>query len=90
MTSRQRATRSEASTYISPAFDPSWILLRRVFFLNDEKSRYVSVGFYPVCNYQPLLELGRTRILPLVLPTEFVKILVKRLPGLVEAMCRNE
>jgi hypothetical protein len=50
----------------------------------------MSVGFYPAHNYQPLLELGGTRILPLVLPTEFVKILVERLPALVEAMCRNE
>jgi hypothetical protein len=90
MASRQRATRSEASTFISPAFDSSRVLLRRVFFLNEEKSRYVSVGFYPARNYQPLLEFGGTRILPLVLPKEFVKIAVERLPVLVEAMCRNE
>ena len=87
MASRQRATRSEASTYVSPAFDPSWVLLRRVFFLNDEKSRYVSVRFYPACNYQPLVEFVGTRILPLVLPTDYVTVVTEQLPGLVEGKC---
>ena len=41
-------------------------------------------------NYQPLVEIGRTRFLPLVLPTDCVNNVVERLPGLVEAMCRNE
>ena len=89
MPSRRRATHSEASTYIGPAFDPSRVLLRRVFFLDDEKSRYVSVGFYPACNYQPLVEFCGTRSLPLVLPTEYVNV-VTELPGLVEGTCRNE
>ena len=73
-----------------PAFDPSRVLLRRVFFLNDEKSRYVSVGFYPAHNYQQLVEFGGTRFLPLVLPADYVNIVAERLPGLVETMCRNE
>jgi hypothetical protein len=90
MASRRRATHSEASTYIGPDFDPSRVLLRRVFFLNDEKSRYVSVGFYPTCNYQPFVEFGGTRILPLVLPTDYVNVVTEQLPGLVERMCRNE
>jgi hypothetical protein len=61
MASRRRATGSEASTYSGPAFDHSRVLLRRLFFLNVEKSRYVSVGFYPVREYQPLVEFGGTR-----------------------------
>jgi hypothetical protein len=28
-------------------FDPKRVLLRRVFFLNPEKTKYISVGFYP-------------------------------------------
>ena len=87
---RRRATRSEPSTYGGPAFDPSRVLLRRVFFLNDEKSRYVSVGFYQGRNYQPLIEFGGTRVLPLVLPTDCVNVVVERVPGLLEALCRDE
>jgi hypothetical protein len=79
-----------ALSYGGPAFDPSRVLLRRVFFLNDEKSRYVSVGFYPAQNYQPLVEFCGTRILPLVLPADFVNHVSERLRSLVEAMCRNE
>ena len=90
MASRQHATRSEPCTYSGPAFDPSRVLLRRVFFLNEEKSRYVSVGFYPVYNYRPLVEIVGTRIQPLVLSTEYFNIVVERQPVLLEAMCLNE
>ena len=41
---------------------PVRVLLRRVCFLNEERTRYVSVGFYPSDNYQVLVELGGPRI----------------------------
>ena len=31
---------------VNPPFDPSRVLLRRVFFLDLEKTKYISVGFY--------------------------------------------
>ena len=34
------------------------VLLRRVYFLNEERSRCISVGFYPFDNYQVLAESG--------------------------------
>jgi len=95
MASRRRPTheqRRDPCTYVEvvvPAFNPNRVLLRR-FFLNYDKSKYVSVGFYPAQNYQPLVQFGGTRILPLVVPTEYVTILAERLPGFVEAMRRNE
>ena len=76
-------------TYVGPAFDPNSVVLR-LFFLNDDKSRYVSVGFYPAHNYQPLVEFGGTRLLPLIPPVRYVNIVVERLPGYVETMCLNE
>jgi len=79
-----------AFIYGSPTFDLHRVLLSRVFLLNDEKSTYVSVGFYPAHNYQPLVEFGGTRIQPLFLPADCVTIVVERLPSLVEVMCRNE
>ena len=75
---------------VGPAFDPNRVLLRRVTFLNDIKSKYVSVWFYPAQNYQPLFEFGGTKLLPLVLTAEYVPLLAERLPCLVEATCRNE
>jgi hypothetical protein len=70
---------------VSPAFDPNRVLLRRVFFLNDNKSK-----FYPAQNYHPLVEFGGSKLLPLVLTAEYVATLAERLPRLVEAMCQNE
>ena len=88
----QQPTRSDPCTYVEIvglAFDPNRFLLRRGFFLNDDKSKYVS-RILPAKNYQPLVELGGTRLLPLVLTAEYVNIVAERLPGLVEAMCRKE
>ena len=75
---RRSSLRSQQGT-ATPHILPEW-----------RKSIYVSVGFYPAHNYQPLFEFGGTRILPLVLPAEYVKILAQRLPSPVDAMCRNE
>jgi hypothetical protein len=52
---------------ISPAFYPSRFLLRRVFIICEDKSRYVSVGFYPNQNYQPLEESVGAKIKPLTI-----------------------
>jgi hypothetical protein len=49
----------------------------------------VSVRFYPAQNYQPLVEFGGSKLLPLVLTAEYVKTLAEQLPGLVEAMFQN-
>ena len=97
MASRRRPTQqpkhNELCSYVEmvgPAFDPSRILLRRLFFLNDDKSKYVSVGFYPAHNYQPLVEYGGTRFLPRMLTAGDVNIVTELLPGLLKAMCRNK
>ena len=45
----------------NPAFDPKRVLLRRPFFINEDRTNYVSVGFYPARDYLPLVEFGVTR-----------------------------
>ena len=42
----------------SPSFDPHIVLLRRLFFINSDGTKYVSAGFYPARNYKPLVEFG--------------------------------
>jgi len=32
---------------VNPMFDPKRVLLRRLFFIDVNRTRYVSVGFYP-------------------------------------------
>ena len=38
---------SDICTYCptNPTFDPKRVLLRRMFFINEDKPKYVSVGF---------------------------------------------
>ena len=47
--------------------DPNRALLRSVFFVAEDKSKYVSVGYYPARDYQPLAEFGGAKKLPLLL-----------------------
>ena len=84
------ATQDFIKEDISPAPDTTRVLLRHVFFLNEEKSWYVSVGFYPANNYQVLAEFGGPRIAPITLTEQHVKTLVEHLPALCEAMYRGE
>jgi hypothetical protein len=54
-------------------FDPKWVLLRRVFFLNSDRSKYVSVGFYPALDYQPLVEFGGSLNTPILITPDIVE-----------------
>jgi len=45
----------------NPAFDPKRVLLRRLFFINEDRTKYVSVGFYSARDYLPLVEFGVDR-----------------------------
>jgi hypothetical protein len=65
-----------------PAFDPNRVLLRRIFFIDGVKTKYVSVGFYPTRDYQPLLEFGTIRrggSKTIILTSEHVDRLAERL-----------
>ena len=74
---------------ILTSIDPR-VLLRRVYFLNEERTRYVSEGFYPAENYQVLAEFGGPRIAPITLNEQHVKALMENFPALCDAMHRGE
>ena len=61
-------------------FDPNRVLLRRVFFLDPDKTRYISVGYYPSRNYQPLVEIGTPKQHP-ILTDRHVSTLADHLPA---------
>jgi len=42
----------------NPAFDPKRVLLRRLFFINEDRTKYVSVGFYPFATNYHWWNLG--------------------------------
>ena len=74
---------------MSPAFDPNRALLRRVFFLDENKTRYVSVPFYPSMGYMPMVEFGGSKIGPIRLTEQQVTALAEHLPPLCDASCAN-
>ena len=67
-------------------FDTNRVLLRRVFFLDPDKTRYISVGFYPARNY----EIGSPNVRPILLTHQRVKTLAEHLPAQVDALWRDE
>jgi len=49
--------------------NPNRALLRRVFFIAKDTSKFVSVGYYPARGYQPLAEITlRFSLSTLILP----------------------
>jgi hypothetical protein len=78
----------------NPVFDPNRILLRRLFFINEDRTKYVSVGFYPARDYLPLVEFGVARRdggpKTLILCDEQVDEMAEALPMLRDAMCSGE
>jgi len=74
---------------VSPEFDPKRVFLRRVFFINEDKTRYVSVGFYPSRNYQPLVEFGGPKVKPIILADQHVAAMAECQPRICESMCGN-
>jgi hypothetical protein len=102
MTSRKRSTAEDAP--IRPkreavaveqqssicALDPNRALLRRVFFLNEDRNKYISVAFYPQQGYSVLVDLGTAKSAPLRLSEhQFTKV-TEHVPALTQAICADE
>ena len=75
---------------VNPTFDPRRVLLRRRFFINDDCSKYLSVGYYAPRDYQPFVEVGASTKIAVRLTEEHVRIFAERLPRICEAMCSEE
>jgi len=83
---------SDICTYWTPnpAFDAKRVLLRLMFFINEDKTKYVSVGYYPARDYQPLVEFGAIRrggSKSLILNDEKVDAVAECLPSIPDSMC---
>ena len=69
--------------------NPNKVLLRRIFFLDTEKTKYISVGFYPARHYQPLVEIGSPKSAPVILTNQHVKTLSEHQPAQIDALWRG-
>ena len=67
------------------------MLLRCLFLVNEDRTEYVSVGFYPARDYLPLVEFGVVRRgggpKTIILRDEQIDAMRDGLPKLSEAMC---
>jgi len=85
---------SDICTYwaANPAFDTQRVLLRRLFFINANKTKYLSVGFYYARDYLPRVEFGVIRSCgseAIILTDEPVYTLAQCLSSIADAMCKE-
>jgi hypothetical protein len=75
------------------AFEPKLVLLRRLFFIIEVKTKYVSVSFFPASDYLPLVEFGVVRrdgVPKTIIPSDkHVDAMADGLPKLRDAMCSS-
>lgn len=74
-------------------YSPYKVLLRRLFFIDVDRTRYMSVGYYPARDYQPLVEFGASKkngSTVLIIDDRQVAKLAECLPRICESMCANE
>jgi len=76
------------------AFDTKRILLLRLFIINEERTKYVSVCFYHARDYLLLVEFRDVRRggepKNLILSHEKVDAMAERFPMLWDTMCSGE
>ena len=78
---------------VNLAFDPKRVLLRRLFFLNEDRNAYVSVRFYPIRDYQTYVEFGfvmKNGSTIRILVVRQVTKMAECLPTICESMCDNK
>ena len=69
--------------------NPNTALLRRVFFIAEDKSKFVSVGYYPARGYQPLAEFGGAKK-PLLLDVQQLQTMAENIATLCNALSTKE
>jgi hypothetical protein len=65
---------------LEPLEQPLQVLLRHVFFLNGEKSKYVSLGYYPARFCRVLIEFGGAHLSPIIIDDQHLSTLSEHLP----------
>lgn len=69
---------------------PERVLLRRVYFLNKQHSKYISFGFYPNRDNQAHAEIGSSRQCFIVLTPYLFSTLALHLPKLCEHLGKEK
>jgi len=73
----------------TPLANPNRAMLRRVFFIAEDKSKFLSVGYYPARGYQPLAEFGGAKKLPLLFDAQQLQTLVENIATVQRSVCKR-
>jgi hypothetical protein len=79
-----------ATELISSAPDTRKIVMRRLFFINQDKTKFVSVGFHTSSAYLTLAEFGGSKITSILLSQDYLNLFASHLHDLHQAMCDNK
>jgi hypothetical protein len=71
------------------AAPPEAGVLRRIYFLNKDRSRFISIGYYPDRNYKPYVEIGGVKC-GVILSAYYFTSLVNHLPKLAEHLSKDQ
>jgi hypothetical protein len=71
------------------ALDPNRAMLGSVFFLNDDRNKYISVAYYPQ-GYSVLVELGTAKSSLLRLSEHLFTKVTEHVPALIQTICADE
>ena len=74
----------------TPGQPSEWVLLRRIYFLNSERSKYLGLGLYSDRGCRAFFELGCARQMPVLLLLSLVPKLILHLPKLCEHLTSGE
>ena len=70
--------------------NPNRAMLRRVSFIAEDKSKFVSVRFSPARVYQPLAEFEGAKKLPMLLNAQQLQTMADNIAALCNALATNE
>jgi len=88
--SRRRPNSRRLDVVSTVLANPNRAMLRRVLFIAEDKSKFVSVGYYPARGYQPLAEFGGAKKLHLLLDAHQLQKMAENIAALRNALFTNE
>jgi hypothetical protein len=64
--------------------------MRKLFFINQDNTKFVSVGFHASLAYVPLAEFGGSKITSILLSQDYLNLFASHLHDLHQAMCETK
>jgi hypothetical protein len=70
--------------------NPNTAVLRRVFFIAEDKSKFLTVGYHPARGSHPLAEFGGAKKLPLLLDAQQMQTMSENIATLCKVLSKFE